>query len=174
MIGEIQRVLDALNRARVRYLVVGGVAVVLHGRLRATKDLDLVLELEPGNVRLALDALASLGFRPRPPVPMESFADPAERDRWICEKGLTVFALWNPATPGFEVDLFVREPFSFADVYARAVRIRLADSTHDTTVVPLDELVAMKRRAGRPQDLDDVSSLREIHGDEPDPPRTHG
>ena len=41
MVGEIEAVLDSLNQARVRYLVVGGVAVVLHGYLRTTADLDL-------------------------------------------------------------------------------------------------------------------------------------
>jgi hypothetical protein len=51
MIGEIEAVLDALNRAQARYLVVGGVAVVLHGYLRTTADLDLVLHLTPDNVR---------------------------------------------------------------------------------------------------------------------------
>ena len=41
MVGAIEQVLSALNASRVRYLVVGGVAVVLHGHLRATADLDL-------------------------------------------------------------------------------------------------------------------------------------
>lgn len=45
MTGEIEQVSEALNRARVRYLVVGGVAVALHGYLRTTADLDLVVQL---------------------------------------------------------------------------------------------------------------------------------
>jgi len=60
MIGEIEAVLDALNRARVRYLVVGGVAVVLHGYLRTTADLDLVIDLAPDNALQAVKALTAL------------------------------------------------------------------------------------------------------------------
>ena len=54
MTGAIERVLAALNAAEVRYLVVGGVAVVLHGYLRTTADLDLVVELETDNVLRAV------------------------------------------------------------------------------------------------------------------------
>jgi uncharacterized protein (DUF1330 family) len=74
VVGEIERVLAALERAGVRYLVVGGVAVVLHGFLRTTADLDLVIQLDPANVRRALDALTDLGYQPRAPVPAESEA----------------------------------------------------------------------------------------------------
>jgi predicted nucleotidyltransferase len=58
MPGPIEHVLAALNDAGVRYLIVGGVAVVLHGHLRATADLDLVVRLEDDNARRAVEALA--------------------------------------------------------------------------------------------------------------------
>ncbi|MEK6374598.1 MAG: hypothetical protein AABO58_18075 [Acidobacteriota bacterium] len=54
MIGEIEELLTALNAGGVRYLVVGGVAVVLHGYARATFDLDLVIELDTQNLERAL------------------------------------------------------------------------------------------------------------------------
>ncbi len=63
MIGEIEQVLGALNCAQVRYLVVGGVAVVLHGYLRTTADLDLVLHLERENALRAMRALAEFRHR---------------------------------------------------------------------------------------------------------------
>ncbi len=78
---EIERVLHALEAAGVRYLVVGGVAVVLHGHPRLTADLDLALALDTGNVRAAFAALAGLGYRPRVPVTAESFADAGGRAR---------------------------------------------------------------------------------------------
>lgn len=68
MVGDNERALQALNSAGVRYLVVGGVAVVLHGHLRTTADLDLVVQLERENVLKAVRALAGLGYRPRAPV----------------------------------------------------------------------------------------------------------
>jgi len=156
----IEQVLAALNAEKVRYLVVGGVAVVLHGHLRTTADLDLVVELAPDNARRAISALARLGFRPRAPVPAEQFADPNARRAWIDEKGLTVFSLWSDRLPEIEVDLFVKEPFQFDEVYARAVRVPLDTTT--VTVVSIADLIALKQAAGRPVDLADVEALHAL------------
>lgn len=163
MVGEIERVLVALERAGVRYLVVGGVAVVLHGYLRTTADLDLVVQLDPDNVRRALDALGGLGYHPRAPVAADAFADPATRLEWIREKNLRVFSFWNEAGP-LEVDLFVEEPFDFDAVYSRAVRIPLASV--EAAVVTRADLIALKRTADRPRDRDDVARLEEIAEDD--------
>lgn len=160
MVLAIEQVLAALNAEKVRYLVVGGVAVVLHGHLRTTADLDLVVELAPDNARRAIVAIAGLGFRPRAPVPAEQFMDPAARRAWVEQKGLTVFSLWSDRLPEVEVDLFVEEPFDFEEVYARAVHVPL--DTITATVVSLEDLVAMKRATGRPIDLADIEALRAI------------
>ncbi len=155
--GDIERLLTQLTAAGVRYLVVGGVAVVLHGYLRATADLDLVIDLEPQNVATAMDALERIGFRPRPPVPLRDFADRQQRSRWIEEKNLQVFSLWHPAMAGFELDLFVKLPFDFEEAYARASIARLGSA--DVTVASIGDLVAMKREAGRPRDQEDIEAL---------------
>jgi len=160
MVGDIEAVLDALNRARVRYLVVGGVVVVLHGYLRTTAVLDLVVHLERGNVLRAMRALSELEYRPRAPVPAEGFADPGLRDQWIREKGLAVFSLWSPARPTLEIDLFVSEPFDFDAVYSRALRVPLEKT--EATVTALDDLIALKRQVGRPSDLEDIAALESL------------
>lgn len=54
-------VFEALNRAGIDYLVVGGLAVNAHGYVRMTMDIDLVVSLEPGNITRALYALAEIG-----------------------------------------------------------------------------------------------------------------
>ena len=157
MIGDIEKLLTHLSAAGVRYLVVGGVAVVLHGYLRTTADLDLVIDLEPDNLAIAISTLERLGFRPRPPVALSDFADIDARTRWISEKNLQVLSLWHPEMPGFELDLFVALPFVFEEAYSRADIAHLA--TSDVTVASIDDLVAMKRLAGRPRDLEDVQAL---------------
>ncbi len=157
MRGQIERVLRALNAAQVRYLVVGGVAVVLHGHLRTTLDLDLVVQLESANLEKALMVLVELGFQPRAPVPIEWFADPEKRQAWVREKNLMVFSLWHPEVPAFEVDLFANEPFDFDRVYGRAVTVQLANV--ETTVISLDDLMEMKRLASRPRDVEDLEAL---------------
>lgn len=164
MRGRVSRVVTALEREGVRYLVVGGIAVVLHGYLRTTADLDLVVQLEAENVSRAIRAFRALGFEPRVPVPLESFGDAVERERWVREKNARVFSLWHPEEPGFLVDLFVEEPFDFEERYRRAAVARLDDAR--VHVLALDDLLEMKRESGRSQDLSDVEALQALRSRE--------
>jgi Nucleotidyl transferase AbiEii toxin, Type IV TA system len=147
----------------VRCLVVGGVAVVLHGHPRFTADLDLVVALDDTNVALALRSFRSLGYQPRAPVPLDHFADASQRRSWIVEKGLTVLSLWSDRHPATEIDVFVEEPFVFDEAFARSVLVNLG--TTEIRVASIDDIVAMKQRANRPKDLEDVRALRAIAGD---------
>lgn len=158
MVGAVEQVLKALNSADVRYLVVGGVAVVLHGHLRTTKDLDLVLQLETKNVRRALAALQSLGYSPVAPVDPADFGDPSIRASWIRDKNLKVFSFWRDASP--TVDLFVEEPFDFDEVFDRSVRTPLRATF--TNVIAVPDLIALKRKADRPQDHADIAALSSL------------
>lgn len=158
---SIAAIIGALGAADVRYLVAGGLAVVAHGHVRFTADLDLVLDPEPASLRRAIGALEGLGYRPRAPVRFEEFADPARRARWVREKGLTVFSVFSPAHPATEIDLFVEPPFDFDTVYTRAQRFEVAAGL-EATFVGLADLLGMKRRAGRPQDLQDVQALESL------------
>jgi len=161
--GSLETIFIALQGAGVRYLVVGGVAVVLHGHPRFTADLDLVLALDSTNVRAALAALSELGYAPRAPVPAEDLADPRKRADWIRNKGMVVFSLSSPAHAATEVDLFVEEPFPFETAYQRATWADLGEVR--VAVASIPDLVEMKRRAGRPQDLEDVLRLEAIARD---------
>jgi len=158
--GSLETIFGALERASARYLVVGGVAVVLHGHPRFTADLDLVLALDADNVRAVLGALEPLGYVPRVPVPAEDLADPVRRAEWARNKGMTVFTLTSPLHPATEVDLFVEEPFPFDEAHARALQVDLGDVR--VWVASLADLIAMKRRAGRTHDLEDVRNLEAI------------
>ena len=88
-----------LNENGVRYVVVGGVAVVLHGHPRMTADIDLAVDLDRKAAALAIRALTGMGLRPRVPVEPEAFADPSQRERWIEERGMRVFNLYDPNDP---------------------------------------------------------------------------
>ena len=158
--SDFEVIFGALEVAKVRYLVVGGVAVVLHGLPRFTADVDLVVALDPANVLAAMAALEALGYRPRAPVAARDFADPAIRRSWIDDKGLVVFSLWSSSHPATEIDLFVEEPFPFDDAYARAMHADLG--TCSVTVAAIDDIVALKRRAGRPKDLADIDGLEKL------------
>lgn len=157
-------VIAALEAAEVRAVVVGGVAVVLHGHVRMTADLDLVLDPDPDNLLAALGVLRDQGLRPRLPVPPEQFADPAIRERWVRTQHLTVFSLHDPDDPRREVDLFAEPPVPFEELWRDSVVMRVG--TQDVRVASVEHLLHMKRAAGRPRDLDDIEALEEIRAEE--------
>ena len=153
-------VFDALDRADVRYVVVGGLAVVLHGRVRATVDVDLVIDLAAEPARRAMAALQGLGLRPRAPVDAVEFADVATRRDWIENKHMQVFSFYDPANALREVDVFMDYPIDLEDLVAEAATIDY--DGRRVQIASLRHLIQMKLAAGRPQDLDDVARLQEL------------
>jgi hypothetical protein len=150
----------ALNRERIRYVVVGGLATVLHGHARLTLDVDLVVDLEPAEARKAINALSELGLQPRAPVRAVDFADPKIREAWIRDKNMTVFSLWNPSEPMLVVDLFVESPIPFEQLWSRAEAVQIRGESVRIASIP--DLIRMKEASGRPQDRADIEALREI------------
>jgi hypothetical protein len=155
--GAIFRELEA---AHAGYVVVGGLAVVLHGYARATADVDLVVDLRAGEAIKAVAALTRLGMEPRAPVAARDFADAELRRRWIEEKGMRVFSMCDPRKPLVEVDLFVDPPFAFEALRSRAEIVRVEGV--DVPVASIDDLIAMKRAAGRPKDHADIAALEAL------------
>ena len=151
---------QALNEGEIRYVVVGGLAVVLHGYARFTADLDLIIDLDPKEAERALEILQQAGFEPRIPVAAKAFADPEIRQSWIRDKGMQVFSLWDPTNPLRVVDLFAESPMDFEDLLDRSVPIQLG--TTSVRIAALGDLIQMKLEAGRPKDLADVEKLQEI------------
>ncbi|MDE1846414.1 MAG: hypothetical protein KGH53_04020, partial [Candidatus Micrarchaeota archaeon] len=80
-------IFEALEKSGVRYVVVGGVAVVLHGYARLTADLDLVVDWNSGAAAKIVAALSGLGLKPRAPVDPMGLADSKTRESWLKEKG---------------------------------------------------------------------------------------
>ncbi len=160
-LDSARQIFRSLNRAGVRYLVAGGLAVNAHGYLRFTKDVDFVLQLEPGNIKRAFAALQELDYQPNVPVTENQFADPAQRERWICDKGMQVLQLWSGQHEETPIDIFVSEPFPFEDEFQQALIKSLADGI-EVRFVSIPTLIRMKEVAGREQDRIDIEHLRMI------------
>jgi hypothetical protein len=133
-------------------------AVNAHGSARMTRDVDLVIKLDPPNTRKGLRALIGTGYRLMIPEEPEAFADAATRESWRKDKGKIVLKLWSDEHRRTPVAVFVYEPFPFDREYAAAVQVELAPGLL-APIVSLNTLLQMKREAGRPQDLQDIKEL---------------
>jgi hypothetical protein len=139
----------------VDYVVIGGFAAIAHGSPRTTRDLDIVVAPDNDNlVNLcaALDELTALrrlpegGTRPFEPADVATIA-----------LGTTLHTL----TRAGALDVVGRPAGApgYADLRARAISVAVAD--REVLVAGLDDLIAMKRAAGRPLDLQDIADLTE-------------
>ncbi|MGH2508503.1 MAG: hypothetical protein ACRDHZ_14055, partial [Ktedonobacteraceae bacterium] len=125
-----------------------------------TQDLDLVIDLDPVNCRKALETLESIGLKPRLPVVMQDFADPKKREDWYRNKHMLVFQLWDPKNAQRSIDVFVREPVQFGDLWRDSV-VKVYDGV-SIRIASIAHLIAMKTGTGRIRDQDDIEKLREI------------
>ncbi len=164
-IASFEAVAGALKEANIRYLVAGGLAVVAHGYLRATADMDVVIQLKHDNIIPAFRALADLGYRPAVPVTAEQFADEKQREQLIRDKGMIVLNLYSDQHPFNSVDIFAAEPFDFDLEYEKALVGEIAPDLF-VRFVSIPTLIKMKKAANRPRDLDDIEHLEMLLNEE--------
>lgn len=152
--------LRALTDARIEYVVVGGLATIAHGYVRTTQDVDVVIRLEPANVRAAMAALESAGYRPKVPVLAADFADPEKRRSWIEEKRMVVFSMAHDRPGRPTLDVFTEHPLPWEQLRGGAEMLDVGSTV--APVCSLDDLILMKREAGRAKDLIDLGQLETI------------
>jgi len=158
--------LQALSDANVQYVLVGGLAVQLHGFMRATFDIDLVLAMDDGNLARFIEVAKRFGLKPGIPVPIDSLKDAAQIEQWHREKGMLAFSLREPQAAGSVVDVLVRPEISFDILMAHAVKGALFGRR--VLIASIDDLLVMKHAANRPKDQLDIVALEKIkRGEDP-------
>lgn len=140
---DFVEMLAALSAARAEYLVVGAYAVAVHGRPRATGDLDLWVDPTAANARRVWAALESFG------APLDQLR-PSDLERHDL-----VFQIGVP--PG-RIDVLTGiSGVAFAEAWVDRVTIRI--ESLDVPVLGREALLRNKRAAGRPRDLADIAEL---------------
>jgi len=160
-LSSLITIFSALEKAKVRYLVVGGVAVVTHGYPRLTMDLDLVIQLVSDNLQAAFHVFKDFGYRPSIPISLKDFVDPSIREQWIREKGMMVLNLYSDNLPETPLDIFVSEPFDFDKEYETAFHAEITPGLI-VPFVSISTLISMKKNSGRSLDNDDIKQLEQI------------
>jgi len=142
MLNRLKDVFSSLQQGEVRYVVIGGIAAVLHGVPRATFDLDILIDASPDNVDRLLRAFAEAGLG------TASLTTVAE----VLANEITVFK------DRVRIDVQTRTPgLLFADAWENRLTMRYEGQ--DFFVASLGDLIASKRAAGRSVDLEDVRLL---------------
>jgi predicted nucleotidyltransferase len=153
--GSRARILTALVNGGVDFVVIGAIAVIFHGRIRTTQDLDITYDTDPANLDALGQVLVGLDARLRGVAEVVPFVPDG--------RTLRVAEILTLETAEGSLDLLATPPGApaYADLKARAERIELADGV-TIAVASIDDMVAMKRAAGRPRDLEDIEALEEI------------
>jgi len=160
---DIGSLIEALARHQVEYVVIGGVATQVHGHRRTTMDLDLTPDPEPENLGRLAAALSELEAHPRGPGSENAEISATDPER------LAIAAIVPPLLTRHGQIHILKEPKgarTFEELRSAALVVEL-DGV-EVAVVSLDDLIRMKRAAGRQADLDDIAALTEIERRERD------
>lgn len=150
----LYRVVKALQSHKVKYAIVGGYAVALHGAVRGTVDLDLILSLSRNQFIAAEAAFKKIGLECRLPITAGQVFD--FREEYIKNKNLVAWSFYNPTNPSEIVDIILTHDL------AKIKTQRIKSDGTDLHVISIADLIRMKEQSGRPQDLEDVKALKRL------------
>ena len=150
----IENLIKSLNRHKVQYTLVGGYAVALHGAVRGTVDIDLVIALNQRSYRQTEKALNSIGLKSKLPVTADDIFN--FRDEYISNRNLTAWSFNNPAYPLEIVDIIITE-----DVKQIKSVTKIFKNTK-IKIAAIDDLIKMKKKSGRKQDIEDINALEKL------------
>ena len=151
---QIEKIITALAAAGVKCSIVGGYAVAIHGAVRGTIDLDLVINHTESQFIACEKTLVALGFKPRLPVTAKEVF--MFREEYIKKRNLIAWSFYDTKDPFKVVDIIITHDLrSMSSVSIRLGSIRIP-------VISIEDLIAMKSMTKRPQDIEDVKSLKVI------------
>lgn len=151
-------ILTALAQAQVRYLIVGGLAVNLHGVPRVTQDIDLIISVEPDNVQKLCQALSELDYVPRLPVNPLDMANPDVLHDWVENRNLKAFSFYHRQQNYRVVDIVLVHPLDFEKAFAQKLSLNVQGVI--LHLLSIADLIAMKQAAGRQRDITDIDMLK--------------
>jgi hypothetical protein len=149
---DAEQILRTLANHHVDYVLVGGLAVQVHGHVRTTFDVDVLPRPERANLGRLADALNELDAR---------VLNPGSEELAIDASMLPRATLWQFDTRHGAVDVIHDAPGApaYRDLRERALEIDLGGL--ELAVAGRDDLISMKRASARPVDLDDLAALTE-------------
>jgi predicted nucleotidyltransferase len=166
MENRLKAIITALAEAKVKFVIAGGVAAVLHGVERVTMDLDLAIEMNRDNLEGFLRVINRFGLTPRVPLPPQILLNPEKVRQIVEEKNAVVFTFLDVNFPIWHVDVFLREDHSYSELSKDAVTVTIEGN--GIKVASIRKLIDLKRRITprRPKDVMDIEELSRLIGEE--------
>ncbi len=155
-----EKIFKSFNSEKIKYLVVGGVAVNLHGYIRFTGDLDILLLLKEKNLEKVDKVMRKLGYSERLPISILSLKDKKQVKEWLEKKNMQAFSFMPPKNNPLQIDIIIEESLAFEKIVENKVIKKIENVS--IPVVSIDQLIKMKRKADRQQDITDLEALIQI------------
>jgi hypothetical protein len=149
-----------LQKHDVQYVVVGGIAINLHGVERATMDIDLALAMNEANMQRFLLVATELELNPPLPVKIESLCNAAQLDEWVRDKDMIAFGVRSASKTAPSVDIIVRPRVSFETMWRNRVEKDIGGVRFQ--VASIDDPIALKSGTGRNKDASDIVALNKV------------
>jgi hypothetical protein len=145
---DFKELLSILEKHKVRYLVVGGYAVMKYTEPRFTKDLDLWVSTDKENSKAVYAALKEFG------APLKKLSpDDFAQEGYFYQMG----------NPPFRLDVMMSIPgVTFENAWKNREKVKLGGSV--IQFISKVDLIKAKEASGRPQDLIDAEELRKAEG----------
>lgn len=154
-----EEILRAFQKQKVKYVLVGGIAVNLLGSMRSTADLDILVEMSDDNLRKTVKILKEYGYKVKHPVDPIKIADRKTREDWVKNKHMKAFNFYKEDELK-EVDIIIESPVSFKEAKEDAARVKIGNLI--LPVISIKNLIKMKRVTGRAIDNLDIDELKKI------------
>lgn len=154
-----EEILREFQKQKVKYVLVGGMAVNLFGFLRSTADMDILVEMSNDNLRKVVGILKKKSYRVKHPVDPMGIADEGIRRDWIYNKHMKAFNFYKEDELK-EVDIIIESPVSFEEAKKNTMRIKIDDLI--LPVISIDNLIKMKKNTGRNIDKLDIAELKKV------------
>lgn len=155
-----KNVFQALEKAGVNYLVIGGIAVNLYGYSRFTGDMDILLALDVPNLKKMERVMEKLGYIQRLPISVMDLGDKKRVKKWIKEKGMTAYTFISKKHPQLNIDIVVDQSLNFSRFVKKRTVMEIWEIK--VPVISFNDLITMKKKANRDKDLDDLKNLLEL------------
>ena len=157
---DYYEIFKKFNELKIDYLIVGGLAVNLHGVPRMTYDIDIMIKLEKKNISKIVKQLIEWGYRLKMPVDPMELGDIKKIKNRIKEKGMKAINFYHSDFPIAEIDIVVDSPIPYSKLKSNAIYVEVSDER--LPVINIHDLIYIKSKAGRKQDMADVESLKKI------------